>query len=124
MDTGRQFTLQADTWYACEFIGDEFDKDACSCSPIKVHEFAPAKTGKRIYSLHFYQANYPEGVREQQYTLRITNRGQSILLAKSLLGKTQQFLLIHAITPEWVSERFNILLSHTIDMQDWLEKNA
>tara|TARA_R110002111_G_scaffold100976_6_gene156460 strand:- start:19502 stop:19675 length:174 start_codon:yes stop_codon:yes gene_type:complete len=31
-------------WYACEFIGDEFDEDCCSYSPMRVDGIKPLKS--------------------------------------------------------------------------------
>ena len=74
-----RFTLVHDCWYACEFIGDEFDdahgEDRCSYSPIKVLCCEPLADGTRCMRLEFFHANYPAGVQDKVYTRQTIERG-------------------------------------------------
>jgi len=60
-----RFTLRNKKWYACEFIGDEFDQDKCSYSPIRIIDIKPHGNGNRIITLKFFHANYPQGVQNE-----------------------------------------------------------
>ena len=119
-----RFTIQPGRWYACELIGDEFDEDKCSYSPIKVHSIKPENNGDRTFLLNFYHAKYPEGVRDKTYKLRTIERGRSLILAKSLEHTPPRFLLIYDITGEWMARHFPGYDPSRTNIQEWLEKNA
>lgn len=123
----RRFTLERGRWYACELIGDEFSDvfgtDQCSYSPIKIFDVSPAQTGDRTFRLHFYHANYPEGVQDKEYIMRMIERGTNMLLARSLEHTPPRFLQIYEITSEWVSTHFPSM-SPDRDIQAWLDRNA
>jgi hypothetical protein len=119
-----RFTLQRGTCYACELIGDEFDDDKRSYSPIKVYSVQSEKNGDRTFVLKFYHALYPEGVRDKTYKLRTIERGRSLFLAKSLEHSPPRFLLIYDITAEWVSRHFPGYAPSRTNIQQWLEKNV
>lgn len=93
-----RFTIEDDRWYACELIGDEFEDDICSYSPIKILKLETHKKGDRSLILHFYHANYPEGVRDKSYNLRTIERGDKFLLAKSLDHSPVRILQIYDIS--------------------------
>ncbi len=119
-----RFTLQPGQWYACELIGDEFDEDKCSYSPIKVLKVEPGKTGNRTFALHFYHANYPEGVRDKVYQLQTIEWGRSLLLARSLEHDPPRFLQVYEISVEWVTRHFRGADPDSQDIQGWLDRNA
>jgi len=119
-----RFTLRSGEWYACEFIGDEYDQDKCSYSPIKIQQIEPCKTGKREVVLSFYHANYPEGVRDKKYRLQTIERGETFLLAKSLDHSPSRLLQIYKISSDWISNHFGINCPNDIDVNNWLERNA
>lgn len=118
-----RFTLADNRWYACEFIGDEFEDDLCSYSPIKVLRIEPLKNGSRTLKLDFYHANYPEGVREKSYTLQTIERGERFLLAKSIEHEPVRILQIYDINREWIVRHFPGLKPDTMGIQGWLDKN-
>lgn len=118
----HRFTLEPRQWYACEIIGDEFDDDKCSYSPIKVISVMPAQKGNRTFSLDFYHANYPEGVRDKTYTLQTIERGSSFLLAKAIDYEPVRLLQIYEISPEWVTSHFPSFRPDD-EIQRWLERN-
>jgi hypothetical protein len=101
-----KFTLERGKWYACELIGDEFDQDKCSYSPIKVLEITPLKTGKGWFVLRFRHLNYPEGVQGKEYKLQTIERGQSFLLAKATEYDPPRFLQIYEINVDWLRRHF------------------
>ena len=70
-----RFTLRERFWYAVEFIGEEFGDQIRSYSPIRVDEVVCENSGRRLFSLSFYHANYPEGVRDKCYTLQTIEDG-------------------------------------------------
>lgn len=124
----KRFSLERGRWYACEIIGDEFDDvfgpDQCSYSPIKIHSITPDKSGKRIFHLDFYHANYPEGVQNKSYTLRTIERGHRVMLARITDCDTPRFLQIYDITYDWIGSHFPHLKPCRTDLYDWLDKNV
>ena len=120
-----RFTLKTDRWYACELIGDEFadTSDKCSYSPIKVLRITPLHSGSRTFRLHFYHANYPEGVRDNQYTLQTVERGETFILAKSLDHDPPRYLQIYDIDRDWMERHFPEFPVEG-DVQDYLDRHA
>jgi hypothetical protein len=119
-----RFTLERGHWYACEIIGDEFETDRCSYTPIKVFEVLPSHTGKREFKLDFHHANYPAGVQHKRYRLRTIERGKRYLLAQSLDHTPVRFLQIYAITPEWVIAHFPGMQPDRTNLAEWLERHG
>jgi hypothetical protein len=121
-----RFTLVRDRWYACEFIGDEFDKDLCSYSPIKVLGLQPMNDGSRRLRLEFFHANYPAGVQGKVYTLQTMERGQRLLLTRSLDHEPARLLQIYDIDAAWVRRHFNFQRPPEADigLDRWLNDNA
>ena len=116
-----RFTLQRGKWYACEIIGDEFSEDCCSYTPIRVYHVEPLKKGDQTFNLHFYHANYPEGVRDKQYTLRTIERGQKYILAKSIDNKPSRIFLLYDIDIVWIERHFPNMTVDRDDVQAWLD---
>jgi hypothetical protein len=101
-----RFTLLRDCWYACEFIGDEFESDRCSYSPIKVFEVAPLGDGTRSMRLDFFHACYPAGVQDKTYNLQTIERGERFMLARSVEHAPARFLQIYDIDAAWIRRHF------------------
>lgn len=118
-----RFTLKPDRWYACELIGDEFDEDLCSYSPIRIHSLSMLGTGSRLFELHFYHANYPEGVRDKTYKLETIERGAKFLLSKSRDHDPVRFLKIYDIDWSWLCRRGLNNIDSEFDVQTWLDRN-
>jgi len=118
-----RFTLQKNNWYACELIGDEFNEDKCSYSPIRVYKIKPLGSGQRKFILSFYHANYPEGVNDKKYKLRTIQRGKAFILAKSIGHNPPRYLQIYDIDEGWLKRHFNIKLNG-VDYKEWLDRNA
>jgi hypothetical protein len=119
-DTER-FTLQTGQWYAAEIIGDEFGEELRSFSPLRIDAIASTGKGLRQFTLSFYHANYPEGVRDKVYTLRTIERTARYLLALSTTHNPSRVLLISDISWEWMRSHFRT--DRPIDSQDiqrWL----
>lgn len=126
MNTSKEsrFSLQPRRWYACEIIGDEFDEDKCSYSPILVHEATALQTGQRTFRLHFYHANYPEGVRDKICTLQTIERGKSFILTRSVDHDPARYLLIYEVTRDWIARHFPQSRVDADDIQQWLDESA
>ncbi len=118
----ERFTLQPGRWYACELIGDEFDEDQCSYSPIRVDAVVPEGKGSRCLELQFYHANYPEGVRDKRYRLQTVHRGRSYLLAKSTEHDPVRFFQIYEIDGEWLVRHGEPQLRMLGDIQESLTR--
>lgn len=117
-----KISLQPQYWYAAELIGEEFGKDIRSFSPIRVDRITPK--GGRTFSLAFYHANYPEGVRDKFYNLQTIERNACFVLARSASHKPARILLIYNITNEWLRQHFGVTIPETEDAQTWLARNA
>lgn len=118
------FLLEAGTWYACEIIGDEFEEDRCSYSPIKVKAITPLKTGRGRFRLDFYHANYPEGVRDKEYDLVMVERGGRFLLARSGSHAPARLLQIYDIDWQWMRRHCPRIGDEAEDIQQWLSRNV
>jgi hypothetical protein len=115
-----RFTLHPERWYACELIGDEFNEDICSYSPIKILRLDTSARGSRTLRLEFYHANYPEGVRDKVYNLRTIERCEKFMLVKSLDHSPIRIMQIYEITYEWITRHFPKLRPDRNSLQAWL----
>ena len=119
-----RFTLTPGRWYAMEMVSDEFSPALRHHSPIRVDAISPKQSGRRVFDLWFYHANYPQGVRMKMYTLQTLERGEQFLLAKSLYHSPSRFLLVYEITAEWLREHFRLELPDKSDVGTWLNRHA
>lgn len=119
------FTLEPGNWYACELIGDEFDDDCCSYSPIRVNGITPLKSGRGKFRLDFYHANYPEGVRDKSYDLVMLEHGSRYLLAISRKHIPARTMQIYDIDWPWMISHFSPFDGDgSEDIQTWLGRNV
>lgn len=121
-----RFTLSRDRWYACEFIGDEFEYDRCSYSPIKVLDLEPQSHGSRRLRIEFFHANYPPGVQKKVYMLQTIERAERFMLARSLDHKPARLLQIYDVDAAWVRRHFGFARppESDIGLDRWLDDNA
>ena len=92
------FCLQPGEWFAME-RSTLADPD---CSPVKI--LAIQQAGKRLLKINFYEAFYPEGVREKSINLRVQEQTQTALTGADDDGRRYVFL---ELTREWLFEHFN-----------------
>lgn len=119
-----QFILQDRCWYAAEIIGEEFGTEIRSYSPIHIHSIQAENLGRRRFTLSFYHANYPEGVRDKVYTLQEIERTRTYLLARSTEHTPTRLMLIYPISGDWLTKHFGTRApSDLSDVQIWLSKN-
>ena len=115
-------------WYAVELIGDDMPLSpdgGFARSPIRVDSVTPRKSGKRLFELAFYHANYPEGVRDKVYSLETIERGERFILAKSTEHDPVRMLLIHELTHEWLRTYCKIGPANPgDDVQVWCSRNC
>ncbi len=120
-----QFILQDRCWYAAEFIGEEFGTDIRSYSPIHIHSIQTENLGRRRFTLSFYHANYPEGVRDKIYTLQDVERTRTYLLARSTEHTPTRLLLVYPISWDWLAKHFGTRpQTELLDVQAWLSGNC
>ncbi len=117
-----RLSLEPGHWYAMELLGEEFGTEMRSYSPARVEEIAPK--GGRKFSLAFYQANYPEGVRDKVYELETIERNGAFILARSLSHSPVRLMLIYPMTSAWLREHFGVTILGPEDPQAWLSRNA
>lgn len=119
-----QFTLEQGAWYACEFIGYEFDEDRCSYSPIRVNKLNLLKTGNGVIRLDFYHANYSEGVRDKSYELAMLERGSRYILAIGRKHNPTRVMQIYDIDWLWMNRHFPMIGDRSVEIQTWLSRNV
>ena len=120
--TTDRLSLEPGYWYALELLGEEFGDDIRSYSPIRVEEVTPR--GGRGFSLAFYHASYPEGVRSKVYELETLERNAAFIVARSVSHSPTRLMLIHTLTRAWLKEHFDITVAESEDPQAWLTSNA
>jgi hypothetical protein len=121
MSKDTRFTLVCGEWYAADFIGDDVPgsmADGYGYSPIYVYGVVPMKSGKGVFELSFFHANYPEGVSDKVYALRTLHRGETYLLACSIDHQPVRFLCIHRLTAVWARKHFSI--DEAVSIDEWL----
>jgi len=76
-------------------------------SPIYVYEIRPLKTGRGVFELVFYHANYPEGVQTKEYVLRTLKRSAGHLVAERPSDDgNAPTVLLHGISGKWLDQHF------------------
>ena len=118
----NRFRLEPRRWYAAELLGEEFGSEIRSYSPIRVEEIRPK--GGRRFSLTFYHANYPEGVRSKVYELETIERSVTFILARSRQHSPARLMLIYSVTSAWLREHCGATVSESEDVEAWLARNA
>lgn len=121
----KGFPLIPGRWYACEFIGDFFKnwEDRRSYSPIRIDSIKPSDTEDGVFLLRFYHANYPEGVRDKVYKLKVLERGDSFMIAKSLDHTPARILQVYDIDVAWIFRHFPEADVNIDDVQEWLNRH-
>lgn len=117
-----KYQLNEASWYAAEFLEDGLICSGHRYSPIHIDQINPLKTGKRIFELKFFHANYPEGVRDKTYRLQTLHAGEEYILARSVEHDPARFLLIYDIDPDWLRQHFEIDLAEGESAADWLNR--
>ena len=123
-DNSDQFTLRDGYWYAAEFIDEQFAPEFRSYSPIRIHSMTVTNPNRQRFTLAFYHANYPEGVRDKEYTLQTIEWSRTFLLARSIEHSAARLLLVHPISWEWVTKHFRVdFQAECPNIQDWCSAN-
>lgn len=104
---GAQFSLDLGVWYAAEFLGDEF-AGRRHYSPIRVDGLELLKTGRGELRLAFWHQNYPEGVQDKVYKLRVLERAATYILVRSLEHDPARILHITTLTWRWLGDKLGI----------------
>lgn len=120
----KGFPIIPGRWYACELMGDFFKdlEDACSYSPIRIDSFEPSDSEDGAFVLSFYHANYPEGVQDKRYKVRILDRGDSYMILKSLEHTPVRILRMYDIDAAWIPRHFAETEVNVDDVQAWLNR--
>jgi hypothetical protein len=101
----NSITLQSGCWYAMECI---FSDGGRHYSPVWIRSVIPESKGNRRLDIWFYHANYPEGVRDKVYHLRVLRRTAGYLLAEENDQPTDdvRLILLQQIAAEWLRRHF------------------
>jgi hypothetical protein len=120
----ERFTLHAGQWYSAEIIGDEFGEELRSYSPLRIDAIEPSGKGQRQFTVSFYHANYPEGVRNKTYSLQTIERAAGYLLARSMTHNPTRLFLISDVSWDWIQTHFRSTRPvNCQDIQRWLSKH-
>jgi len=100
-----RFTLQPRQWYAMECIFPDAHRHV---SPIWLKDLQPQGGGDGRIDLVFFHANYPAGVQDKVYSLRVVRRFTGYLLTERLAPDDAErpLILIERITVEWLHRHF------------------
>ncbi len=116
------FTLKIKTWFAVEFIGDEFFYfGRYRYSPIDVQHITPARTGDRRFTLSFYHAHDPEGVRDTVYESQTLERGGQFHLARCYERQPVRIMHMFEIDWDWLIDRFGL---RGVDQKENVTRNS
>lgn len=117
----KKLILLPNHWYACEFIHDvPFTRDRWY-SPIRVKGIKTWKDGSGRMDLAFFHANYPEGVQDKVYSLRILVRSTHVLVA-ACMEPEGRILVIHKLDWTWMRAHFTITHEVPTDPREWLDR--
>lgn len=113
------FTLNRHRWYAMQVV---LRNGTQHVSPVWIFEVRALKSGKGIMQLHFWHANYPEGVQDKVYDLRVIRREPGYLLAERQDDGSKALVLLSEVTSEWIGTHFR--QAPDGDLQAWLDRQC
>lgn len=115
-----RLTLQPRTWYALDYLTAAGSRHA---SPIWVTEVVPAKTGNGELLLHFHHANYPEGVQDKAYRLRVLRRTPAFIVAERVDAPAPcPLVLLTEVTAAWIQLHWPQYRVQAGDLQAWCDE--
>ena len=96
-------------------------------SPIYVYDLRALKTGKSIFQLDFFHANYSAGVQEKTYELKTVLRNTYLLIAERIDSKIEAnspLTFLSELSSDWLKSHFDFFDagSFSEDSQDVLNK--
>jgi len=105
-------------------MGDFFEnwEDSRSYSPIRIDRFEASDSEEGVFILGFHHANYPQGVQDKRYRVKVLDRGESYMIGKSLDHTPVRVLLIYEIDVAWISRHFSEVEVNMDDVQEWLNR--
>jgi hypothetical protein len=119
----KNLTVLPDHWYAAELFGASGASTNPTLSPILVSKVEALKTGQGLMRLSFYHANYPEGVRDKVYDLRVVARSHDYLAAVRTERGSNCLMIVIPITRDWLRINFPTLaVTATDDLHGFLTK--
>lgn len=122
MIPAKKFQLETARWYPAHLLGPEFGPDdGHAFSPIQIKDVRPLKTGKGLLELSFFHHNYPEGVQDKNYRLRIiTHESTFIFAVREGMSGDVRYLLITDLSWLWLGKHYGLRSAHGEDVQQWL----
>jgi hypothetical protein len=105
-------------WYAMEVFGASGAATNPHVSPIFLKAVEPLKTGRGLLKIDFFHANYPEGVQDKEYVLRVLHRGPSHFAAMKMEDEQQPLVVIFPIESDWTKTHFPHFDSTKYPMRD------
>ena len=93
-----RFTLRPGGWYGMVLT---YPPGGQRVSPIFCHAAVPRQSGAGLIDLRFFHAEYPEGVQDKDYVLRVLRREHGYLLALNAISDGERCVLLTDLSPEW-----------------------
>jgi hypothetical protein len=116
MSNEPPLTLERHRWYA---MLRQHAFGAQDYAPIWIEEVKPMQSGKGLLEVAFWDANYPAGVRDKVYRLRVLRREAGFILAERQDYEPKELVVISEMTGEWVRHHFRE--TPVGDVQAWLD---
>jgi hypothetical protein len=66
----------------------------------------PLKTGQGLLEIDFFHANYPEGVQNKEYVLRVIHRASSHIAAVKMEDDQQPLVVVFPMATDWIKTHF------------------
>jgi hypothetical protein len=98
--------LVPNAWYAMEVFGASGAPTNPHLSPIFLKAVEPLKTGRGLLKVEFFHANYPEGVQNKEYVLRVLHRALSHFVAVKMEDEQQPLVVIFPMESDWIKTHF------------------
>ena len=117
MPASSKFTLDPRRWYSALFLLPNGEQHS---SPVWITAIRAMSKGMGMMELDFWQANYPQGVQDKSYSLRVIRRESGYLLAERKEDQGKNLLLLREVTARWIASEYQEQVLG--DVQDWLDR--
>lgn len=106
------FTIIPGLWYAWQMLPGYVGEFCVPYhSPIRVNAVIPAKTGKGLLKLDFWNAGYAEGVQNFTSDLRVLFRGEAYLVARIMPEASDRCAVVSRMEFGWLDQYFPHLMA-------------
>lgn len=103
--TAEKFSIKIRFWYAMEYLGANASDSTHHFSPIYIQSIHQQNTGASRLDIEFFHANYPQGVQNKLYKVKVLDRTESFIVAKRV-DVVEDVLIIHELSWDWMKQHF------------------